>query len=170
MSLSARGGVLLLYAVPSPSCVTGCSPFLLCSTALGPSGLFMTHNLPPAPLLGSLRPLRLHVVPFSSSSSLGTRTAAAASERSRVGRAAGGVCFQLSGLKCLTDVWRISCLWTSASSVLSYSKHKQWVGRSEMCSEPGRQNRNIFLKRQVSKRRKKKRERKVFMQFIARCV
>lgn len=47
--LSAWGGLFLLYSAPSPSCDTGCSPFLLFSTAVGLSGLFITHNLPPAP-------------------------------------------------------------------------------------------------------------------------
>ncbi|KAF2983958.1 hypothetical protein EK904_005317 [Melospiza melodia maxima] len=47
----------------------------------------------------------------------GILTTPTASECSRTGRATGRACLQLSVLKRLTDVRRISCLWTSTSSV-----------------------------------------------------
>lgn len=143
----------------------GCLTLLLFSATVGPSGLFIIQNLPPAPLrtswgasdhyytraaLSRAVSLTLHCLAVGE----GLLTIPATSECSRMGKATGGVCFQLLGMKWLTDVWRISCLWTSTSSVLGYSKHKQWVGRSEICSELGHQNRNIFLKTQVSKKKK----------------
>lgn len=160
-------GWIFLFSLPGPCCDMGCLTLLLFSATVGPSGLFIIQNLPPAPLCTSrgASDHRYTTAALSHAVSLtlrclavgeGLLTIPATSECSRMGEATGGVCFQLSGLKWLTDVWRISCLWTSASSVLSYSKHKQWVGRSEICSELGRQNRNIFLKTQASKKKKKR--------------
>lgn len=143
---------------------------LLFSAAVGLSGLFITHNLLPAPIHTSRGASDHRYTTAASSCAVSfilccltgwedTLTTPTASRCSRMGRATGGVCFQLSGLKWLTDVWRISCLWTRALSVPSYSKHKQWVGRSEIRSEPGCQNRNIFFKKTSVKKEKKKKKR-----------
>lgn len=129
-------------------------------------GFFLIHNIPPASFHTSqgASDHRYSTAASSHAASFilrwlpgceGILTTPTSSECSRTGRATGRVCFQLSVLKRLTDVRRISCLWTSTSSVPSYSKHKQWVGRSEICSEPGCQNRNIFLKDKCQKKKKK---------------
>lgn len=130
-------------------------------------GFFLIHNIPPASFHTSqgASDHRYSTAASSHAASFilrwlpgceGILTTPTSSECSRTGRATGRVCFQLSVLKRLTDVRRISCLWTSTSSVPSYSKHKQWVGRSEICSEPGCQNRNIFLKDKCQKKKKKR--------------
>lgn len=142
---------------------------------------FFFHNIPPTSFHTSQEASDHHYTTAASSHGVslilhclpgceGILTSPTASECSRTGRATGRTCFQLFVLKWLTDVQWISCLGTSTSSVPSYSKHKQWIGRSEICSEPGCQNRNIFLKGKCQKKKKKEGRREVFMQFIGRCT
>lgn len=148
---------------PFSACDKGCTtPAFQCHCRI----FFLIHNIPPTSFHTSqgasdhcyTTAASSHAVSFilhclpGCEGILKTPTA---SECSRTGRASGRVHFQLSVLKRLTDVRRISCLWTSTSSVPSFSKHKQWVGRSEICSEPGCQNRNIFLKDKCQKKKKK---------------